>query len=94
MLALEKPDAANKRFFTVGGYFTNRDIAEIIKRHFPQYKDLPSASTPGGDYPEGGKEKGVYGYDNKRTIEVLGLKYRSFEDCIIDCIVSFQSKGL
>lgn len=94
MAALEKPDAANKRFFTVAGYFTNREIADIIKKHFPQYKDLPSPSTPGGDYPEGGKEEGLYKYNNKRTIDILGLKYRSFEDCIVDCVKSFQAKGL
>jgi nucleoside-diphosphate-sugar epimerase len=92
--AMEKPDAANKRFFTVAGYFTNRNIAEIIGKHFPQYKELPSASTPGGDYPEGGIEKGLYKYNNKRTIDILGLKYRSLEDSIVDAVKSFQPKGL
>lgn len=92
--AFEKPDAANKRFFTTAGYFTNKDIANIIKQHFSQYKDLPSESTPGGDYPEGGIEKGLYKYNNKRSIDILGLKYKSFEDSIVDTIKSFQAKGL
>jgi nucleoside-diphosphate-sugar epimerase len=92
--AMEKPDAANKRFFTVAGYFTNKQIGEIIRKHFPEYKDAPSASTPGGDFPEGGIEKGLYKYNNKRTIDILGLKYTSLEDCIVDSVKSFQPKGL
>ncbi|KAF2687460.1 NAD(P)-binding protein [Lentithecium fluviatile CBS 122367] len=92
--AFEKPEAANKRFFTVAGYFTNRDIVDIIGKNFPQYKELPSASTPGGDYPKGGIEKGLYKYNNKRTIDVLGLKYKSLEESIVDAVKSFQPKGL
>jgi nucleoside-diphosphate-sugar epimerase len=92
--AFEKPDAANKRFFTVAGFFNNRQIADIIAKHFPEYKDVPSASTPGGDYPEGGIEKGLYSYNNKRSIDVLGIKYKSFEDSIVDSVKSFQPKGL
>lgn len=91
--AFEKADAANKRFFTVAGYFTNREISDIVKKHFPQFKDLPSDSTPGGDYPEGGL-KAIYGYNNKRSIDVLGLKYKSLEEGLVDSVKSFQAVGL
>ncbi|ORY14252.1 hypothetical protein BCR34DRAFT_623385 [Clohesyomyces aquaticus] len=92
--AFEKPDAANKRFFTTAGYFSNKEICQIMKKKFPQYKDLPSDSTPGGDYPEGSTEKGVYGYNNKRSIDILGLKYKTLEESIVDSIKSFQAVGL
>ncbi|KAI7156982.1 NAD(P)-binding protein, partial [Hortaea werneckii] len=60
VLAMEKEGAANKRFFITTGYFSNKEIAEIIGKNFPQYKEgLPSASTPGGGYPE----EGVYKID-------------------------------
>jgi nucleoside-diphosphate-sugar epimerase len=89
--AMEKPDAANKRFFVVSGYFSNREIIQIIKKNFPEYKDkLPSDSTPGGDYPEGG----IFKVDNSRSKEVLGLKYRGLEECIVDTVKSFQKAGL
>jgi len=91
--AAEKEEAANKRFFTLAGHFSNKEIAQIIKKHFPQFKDLPGDSTPGGDYPEGGL-KNYFSFSNKRSIEVLGLKYRSFENCIVDTVKSFQAKGL
>ncbi|CAO2647951.1 Nn.00g088730.m01.CDS01 [Neocucurbitaria sp. VM-36] len=92
--AFEKPEAANKRFFTTAGYFSNKELCQIIKKNFPEYKDLPSDSTPGGDYPEGTPDKGLYTYNNKRSIDILGLKYKTFEESIVDSIKSFQAKGL
>jgi len=92
--AFEKPEAANKRFFTTAGYFSNKEICQIIKKNFPEFKDLPSDSTPGGDYPEGTPDKGLYSYNNKRSIDVLGLKYKTLEQSIVDSVKSFQKKGL
>lgn len=92
--AFEKPDAANKRFFVTAGYFSNKEITQIIKKNFPQYKDLPGDSTPGGDYPEGTPDQGLYTYNNKRSIDILGLKYQSLEQCIVETVKSFQAKGL
>jgi nucleoside-diphosphate-sugar epimerase len=92
--AFEKPDAANKRFFVTAGYFSNKELCQIIKKNFPDFKDLPSDSTPGGDYPEGTPEKGLYSYNNKRSIDILGLKYKTFEQSIVDTVKSFQKKGL
>ncbi|KAF2115684.1 hypothetical protein BDV96DRAFT_686891 [Lophiotrema nucula] len=93
ILAFEKPEAANKRFFTLAGYFSNKEIASLIKKNFPQYKDLPGDSTPGGDYPEGGKD-GIYKFSNKQSIDVLGLKYKTLEESVVDSIKSFQGVGL
>ncbi|RMZ71458.1 aldehyde reductase II [Pyrenophora seminiperda CCB06] len=57
--AFEKPEAANKRFFVTAGYYSNKDICQAIKKNFPELKDLPTDSTPGGDYPEGVPGKAV-----------------------------------
>jgi len=92
--AFEKPDAANKRFFITAGYFSNKEITQIIRKNFPDFKDLPKDSTPGGDYPEGTPDKGLYGYSNKRSIDVLGIKYKTLEESIVDSVKSFQKKGL
>jgi nucleoside-diphosphate-sugar epimerase len=92
--AFEKPEAANKRFFVTAGYFSNKEIGQIIKKNFPDFKDLPSDSTPGGDYPEGTPDKGLYSFNNKRSTNILGLKYKSFEESIVDTVKSFQKKGL
>jgi nucleoside-diphosphate-sugar epimerase len=88
--AIEKEEAANKRFFITAGYFSNKEIAQIIEKTYPQYKDdLPTEKTPGGDYPS----EGVYKYNNKRTIEVLGIKFKSLEQSISDTVKSLQAVG-
>lgn len=88
--AIEKDEAANKRFFITAGYFSNREIAQAVEKNYPQYKEnLPSKSTPGGDYPE----DGVYKYDNKRVIDVLGVKFRSLDESVKDTVKSLQAVG-
>ncbi|WPH02858.1 Hypothetical protein R9X50_00572600 [Acrodontium crateriforme] len=90
VLAMEKPEAANKRFFVTAGHFTNKQIAQIIEKNFPQYKDvLPTESTPGGDFPE----EGIYQYNNKRVTDVLGIKFKSLEESIVDTVRSLQAVG-
>jgi nucleoside-diphosphate-sugar epimerase len=88
--AMELPDAADKRFFVTAGYFSNKEICEIIRKHFPEYKDeLPKPEIKCGDYPEGG----VYKYDNSRVMKVLGLKFRTLEESIVDTVKSLQAIG-
>jgi nucleoside-diphosphate-sugar epimerase len=88
--AMESPDAVGKRFFVTEGYFSNKKIIEAIRKNFPEYQSqLPSESVQGGDIPEGG----VYKINNRRSIEVLGLKYSPFEQCIIDTVKSFKAVG-
>ena len=87
VLAIEKPDAANKRFFCTQGYFSNAEIAQIIKDEFPEYKDkLPEKL-------ESDRPKDVYGFDNSRSKEVLGLKYRPLKGAIVDLVNSLKAAG-
>ncbi|KAJ5924397.1 NAD(P)-binding protein [Penicillium verhagenii] len=86
VLAIEKPEAGGKRFFTVSSHFSNKEIAEIIGQEFPEFLDrLPSgdALAP-GDYPA----DGVYGFDNSRSREILGLKFRTLRESIVDAVHS------
>jgi len=88
--AMETPAAAGKRFFIVAGYFSNKEIAEIIRKNFPEYHDqLPTPETKGGDYPEGG----VYKFDNSRAEKILGLKWTTLEESIIDTVKSLKAVG-
>ena len=90
VLAMEKDAAANKRFFITEGYFSNKQILEIIRKDFPQYKDvLAPESVEGGDYPK----DGVYKIDNKRVKDVLGITYTSLEKSVVDTVKSLQAVG-
>jgi len=90
VLAIEKEAAANKRFFITAGYFSNKEIAQIVGKKYPQYKEvLPTESTPGGDYPS----EGVYKIDNSQVKHVLGIKFRGLEESIADTVKSLQAVG-
>lgn len=85
--AMEVEGAKNKRFFITAGYFSNKEVANIIRKDYPQLKNLPTESTPGGDYPK----DGIYKYNNSRTIETLGIKFRPLEQTITDTVKSLQA---
>ncbi|KUJ08563.1 NAD(P)-binding protein [Mollisia scopiformis] len=88
--AIEVAEAAQKRFFITAGYFSNKEICEIVRKNFPEYKnELPGEEVKGGDYPEGG----LYKFDNSRTTEVLGIKFRGLEESIVDLVKSLKSVG-
>ncbi|MCJ1250786.1 methylglyoxal reductase (NADPH-dependent) gre2 [Trapelia coarctata] len=92
VLAMEKAEAANRRFFVTAGYFSNRQIAETVAENFPEFKDnVPKGEAlKPGDFPEGGPEKAVR-YDNNRVKEVLGLKFRGLEECVVDTVKSLKA---
>ncbi|KAK3934436.1 hypothetical protein QBC46DRAFT_359014 [Diplogelasinospora grovesii] len=82
--------ADNKRFFVVAGHFNTRQVVDAIRRNFPEYSSaLPDASLQGGDFPEGG----LFKVDNRRSVEVLGLKYRPLEDSVVDTVRSLKALG-
>jgi nucleoside-diphosphate-sugar epimerase len=88
--AMELSEAADKRFFITAGYFSNRQICEIIRKHFPEYTDqLPPSEDKSGDFPR----DGVYKYDNSRAMQVLGLKWRTLEESIVDTVKSLKAVG-
>jgi nucleoside-diphosphate-sugar epimerase len=88
VLAFEKPEAAGKRFFMVAGQFSNKEIAEIIREEFPEYRDnLPvGEALKSGDYPA----RGIYGFNSTQSKEVLGLSYRPLRESIVDAVKTLQ----
>ncbi|PSN60796.1 NADPH-dependent methylglyoxal reductase-like protein GRE2 [Corynespora cassiicola Philippines] len=85
VMAMEKPGAAGKRFLVTGGYCSNREIVDIIHNSFPQYRhQLPPSSAKGGELPDP-----VFKFDNQPSKEILGIEYKTFEECIVDTVKSF-----
>lgn len=91
VLAMEKSEAANQRYFTTAGLFANTDIVEVIAREFPEYKGgLPSgAALKEGKYPEGG----VYQANHKKATDLLGGKWRSLDESVRDTVKSLKEIG-
>ncbi|KAB8339018.1 hypothetical protein FH972_021957 [Carpinus fangiana] len=87
--AAEQEDAANKRFFVVADYFSNKGIVEAVRKNFPEYKDqLPGPDVPGGTRPEE-----IYKFDNSQSKSILGLQFRSFDEAITDTVKSLKAVG-
>lgn len=85
--AIEVPRAGGNRFFVTAGHFANADLVEIIKKRFPNLADkLPAQITT--DLPAD-----VYGYDNSRSKDILGLQYRTLEDSVVDTVNSLLEVG-
>ena len=85
--AIEVPEAAGKRFFLTAGYFSNYDIARIIQENFPKLADkLP-------EHMESDLPKDVWGINNSRSKEVLGITYRPLKDSVVDTVKSLQAVG-
>lgn len=89
VLAAEKKEAAGKRFFIVADKFCNKQIAEIICEKFPQLRDkLPTGEAlKSGDFPAAGTPD----FDNSRSVDVLGITYRSLTESIVDTVKSLQA---
>ncbi|KAK1508368.1 NAD dependent epimerase/dehydratase [Colletotrichum tamarilloi] len=92
ILALEKPEAGGKRLFTTAGWFSNAEIAQVVRKNFPELKErLPAEGTKGGELPP--KDK-VYGYDNSATEKILGIKWKSLEESITDLVKDIKGFGI
>lgn len=82
--AVVKPDAGGKRFYVVGGYFSNKRLADIIRERRPELDGkLPPPGEAVDDFPAD-----VYGFDNSRSREVLGIEYRGLEESVGDTVRS------
>ncbi|KXH64738.1 dihydroflavonol-4-reductase [Colletotrichum nymphaeae SA-01] len=85
--AMEEPEAGNKRFFVANGHYSNRDIIGIIRKRSAKYRhSLPSEYLPGGKLPED-----VFSINTQRSVNILGMEYRTLEDCIVDTVESFAT---
>lgn len=85
VLAMEKPEAANQRFFTVCKMATEKELGDIIRNNFPEYapnvrNDLVDKLPP-------------FEIDHSKSVNVLGLKYRTLEETIIDTVKSLKALG-
>ncbi|KAJ5502410.1 NAD-dependent epimerase/dehydratase [Penicillium fimorum] len=87
--AIEVPEAGGERFFVTAGFFSNKEIADIIRETHPQLESkLPPADSP-NDFPEN-----IFGIDNNKSQRVLGLNYRPLKQTVSDTVDSLLAVGV
>lgn len=81
--ALLVPGAGGNRFYVVGGHFSTKRVADVIRSSYPELAaKLPPAEAE-DDFPDE-----VYGFDNSKSRKVLGLEYRGLEESVVDTVGS------
>ncbi|KAL2259876.1 hypothetical protein VTK26DRAFT_6303 [Humicola hyalothermophila] len=88
--AMTVPEAAGKRFYVVGGFFSNPRLVEIVRDKFPRLEKegkLPPREQVVDDFPEG-----HWRFDNRRSMEILGLQYTGLEKCVADAVESILAR--
>lgn len=103
---MEEPEAGNKRFFVANGHYSNRDIIGIIRKRSAKYRhSLPSEHLPRGDkcFENTGSviitttdnrlelPEDVFAISTQCSVNILGMEYRTLEDCIADTVESFAA---
>ncbi|KAI0908076.1 hypothetical protein F4823DRAFT_625887 [Ustulina deusta] len=82
--AMTVPKAGGNRFYVVGGHFSNKRLADIIREKFPSLADrLPADAA--NDLPDD-----VYGFNNDKSRELLGIEYTSLEKSTPQAILPRQ----
>lgn len=81
--AATTPFAGGKRFYVVGGHFSNKRIADVIRREHPELAGRLPGEDEVDDLPGD-----VYQFDNTRSREVLGLEYKDLGTSVKDTVDS------
>ncbi|KIW91465.1 uncharacterized protein Z519_07431 [Cladophialophora bantiana CBS 173.52] len=85
VLAIERPQAANQRFFVAAQMATEKQLREVMEDAFPEIK--------GNLRDELVDKLPLYGIDNKKSIQVLGITYRPLKETIVDAVESLKALG-
>ncbi|KAI0880716.1 putative NADPH-dependent methylglyoxal reductase GRE2 [Annulohypoxylon maeteangense] len=80
LLAMTVPEAANKRWFPVGGELSMQGISNILRETLPEKRD----TIPIGEPEKTTKPEGFYECSAPEVEKVLGLTYRSAKQSIGD----------
>ena len=81
--AMTVPEAGGKRFYIVGGFFSNPKLANIIRFAHPELQDkLPSPNVE-DDFPQD-----HWKFDTTRSRQILGLEYTPLEKSVRDTVES------
>ncbi|KAF2095614.1 dihydroflavonol-4-reductase [Rhizodiscina lignyota] len=84
VLAIEKEEAAGKRFLITCGSASEKEIGDAIKKNFPQISNRVPSEL---------KDNKTTSVDTRRSRDVLGLHYTLLEPCVVDVVKSLLEHG-
>lgn len=84
LLAYESPAAANQRFLVSASNYSFQQFVDVIRTNFPELRDKTPAGEPNKPLPDS------YTTDTSKVQKVLGLKFHTMEETVIDAVKSLQ----
>ncbi|KAI9158316.1 Ketoreductase azaE [Paramyrothecium foliicola] len=92
VLAMELPEAGGRRLFTTAGLFSNREVAEIVRNKFPEFKDR----LPGPEVQTGGPlpQDKTFKYSNEETQKLLKIEWIPLDKSITDLVTGLKDLGV
>ncbi|KAF4624136.1 hypothetical protein G7Y89_g14037 [Cudoniella acicularis] len=81
--AYESLEAAGQRYLCASSGYTYQQVADIIRKDFPEKRDLCPEGTPNAPYPD------VYKVDNSKVKKDLGMEFRPLQTTIHDMVAQF-----
>ncbi|GAB7350515.1 hypothetical protein MBLNU459_g1108t1 [Dothideomycetes sp. NU459] len=76
--AYEVKEAGGERFAVTSGKFQFEQICDVLREEFPEIKDKVPKAVEGRQVLE------MYTLSNEKAKKVLGIQFRSLEECIVD----------
>ena len=81
--AYKSPEAAGQRYFCTARGYTYQQVCDIIRKDFPEKRDLVPEGTPHAPFPD------VYKVDNSKAKKELGITFSNLETVIHDQAAEF-----
>ncbi|KAG2185561.1 hypothetical protein INT44_002354 [Umbelopsis vinacea] len=83
--AIERGSETNgERFMAIGGSYSLQEQVDIMRKHYPERKDIIVEGTP-GKYPT--LEQTL---DGSKAGRLLGIQYKSLEPSLVECVDSIK----
>ncbi|TPX12421.1 uncharacterized protein E0L32_006833 [Thyridium curvatum] len=77
------PEAGNNRFYIVGGHWSTKRVADIIRESHPELKEMLPPDDSADDLPDD-----VYQFDNTKSRKILGLEYKGLKESVVPTVES------
>ncbi|KAK9248794.1 hypothetical protein V1506DRAFT_503230 [Lipomyces tetrasporus] len=80
--AIGNPKASNQRIIVSGGYYTYAAMIGILQKYNDQGEEYAVGPDDSAEWCKEANENG--GIDSTKAKDLLGLKFRSFKDAVVD----------
>lgn len=79
-------EADGQRYLTMAGVATPQAVADVLRKRFPELRDIIQMGNPGTGYPADFK---TTRFDSSKAVKATGQDWIGFEQSIVDSAKAF-----